>query len=63
MQKFLKVYSSVIILVVLAAFLFGFVIPVLISAKSTELVVLGFLAVLVSVPFYILSIYKIYKGI
>jgi len=63
MQKFLKVYSSVIILVVLAVFLFGFVIPVLISAKSTELVVLGFLAVLVSVPFYILSIYKIYKGI
>lgn len=63
MQKFLKVYSSVIILVVLAVVLFGFVLPMLISAKSTELVVLGVLAVLVSVPIFVLSIYKIYKGI
>jgi len=58
-EPIMKIYIQIILLIVLIISVFGFVAPVLISSKSNELVITGFVLFFVSIP----VIFKIGKNI
>jgi len=63
LEKLVKIYFLILLLIIILVAVFGFICPMLISAASSEAVILGMFILALTFPaiFYIVKI--IFKGI